>query len=165
MSRRPRNVTSASFGRRCAPPNKLGVRFHERSITLPIEPHLFSQNEAWLLFRLTEAPIRTEEDGDFNVFALMDVATGLILGMEFVEASASEPSELQSRRLLSGAEGSAGCRPKLVYIDSSQDLESFTASLSALRIEARPELDEHLAPLTLEAREGFLTHLAGGELQ
>ena len=132
---------------------------------MPIEPSNFSQNEAWLLFRLTEAPLRTERDGDFNVFALLDVATGLILGMEFVEASASEPSELQSRRLLSGAEGSAGCRPQLVYYDSERDLENFAASLSALSIEACPELEGHLAPLTREAREGFLAHLAGDESQ
>lgn len=37
-------------------------------------PKQFQVNEAWIVFKLNDAPIQTEADGDFNVFALMDAA-------------------------------------------------------------------------------------------
>ena len=58
-----------------------------------IEPSQFQVNEAWIAFKLYDAPISTEEDGDFNVLALMDVASCYILGTEFVSTGSAEPSE------------------------------------------------------------------------
>ncbi|MCG6965656.1 MAG: hypothetical protein LJE59_04045 [Chromatiaceae bacterium] len=57
---------------------------------MPINPDEYERNEAWLLFRLNDAPVRTEADGDFNGIAVTDAGTGLILGMEFVAAVAAE---------------------------------------------------------------------------
>ena len=65
---------------------------------MSIDPKEYSPNEAWLLFQLNDAPVRTEADGDFNVLAVMDVATGLILGIEFIGSLENEPSEFESRR-------------------------------------------------------------------
>ena len=129
---------------------------------MPIEPAHYAQNEAWLLFRLTETPVHTVEDGDFEVFALLDVATGLMLGMEFVEASAPEPSALQSRRLLGSAAEAAGRLPERIYLDADAGLEAFSAALAAMSIEACPESAAALAPLTQEARDGFRAHMGGG---
>ncbi len=58
-----------------------------------IEPSQFQVNEAWIAFKLNDAPTLTEEDGDFNVLALMDVASCYILGTEFVSTGLAEPSE------------------------------------------------------------------------
>jgi hypothetical protein len=53
-----------------------------------LHPEQFEVNEAWIAFQLNGAPIRTEDDGDFNFIALMDAASCFILGSEFIAASA-----------------------------------------------------------------------------
>ena len=58
------------------------VGFHEKGQALLIDPHEYDRNEAWLLFRLNDALVCTESDGDFSVMAIMDVGAGLILVME-----------------------------------------------------------------------------------
>jgi hypothetical protein len=67
-----------------------------------LDPSQFQVNEAWIAFKLNDAPVVTELDGDFNVLALMDAASCMILGSEFVCAGSSEPSQLESKRLLKG---------------------------------------------------------------
>lgn len=47
-------------------------------------PRTFQVNEAWIVFKLNEVPVTTEEDGGFNVIALMHAASSFILGTEFV---------------------------------------------------------------------------------
>lgn len=68
-----------------------------------LHPKQFEVNEAWIAFRLNNAPIRTERDGDFNCIALMDAASCFILGSEFIPAAAAEPTRAQFRRLLTNA--------------------------------------------------------------
>jgi hypothetical protein len=46
------------------------------------EPKQFEVNEAWIAFRLNNAPIRTERDGDFNCIALMDAASCFLLASD-----------------------------------------------------------------------------------
>lgn len=41
-------------------------------------------DEAWVIFRLSTAPIVTERDGDFHCIALMDLGSGALLGMQMV---------------------------------------------------------------------------------
>ncbi|MCG3196264.1 MAG: hypothetical protein GHCLOJNM_00737 [bacterium] len=50
-------------------------------------PRDYAVNEAWIVFRLNEASIRTEREGDFDVVCLMDAASCHILGNEFVALS------------------------------------------------------------------------------
>ena len=77
----------------------LGVRF-QKVHQMSIDPTEHAPNESWLLFQLNDFPVRTEQDGDFNVLAIMDVAMGIILGMEFMGLTEIEPSEFTSRKLL-----------------------------------------------------------------
>ncbi len=58
-------------------------------------PSQFQINEAWIAFKLNDAPVSTSADGDFNVLALMDAASCFILGTEFVRANSKEPSQLE----------------------------------------------------------------------
>ena len=64
------------------------------------ESSQFQVNETWIAFKLNDAPVSTDADGDFNILALMDAASCFILGMEFVHTDSSEPSQLESKRLL-----------------------------------------------------------------
>lgn len=49
-----------------------------------LHPNQFKVNEAWIVFRLNDAPLRTEQDGLFNCVCLMDAASCFILGNVFV---------------------------------------------------------------------------------
>jgi len=132
---------------------------------MPIDPHEYGQNEAWLLFRLNDAPVRTESDGDFNVMAIMDVGTGLILGMEFDGVLEEELSEFASRKLLASAESEAGGRPQRFFVDSEQKVAQLIAAASAMGLEVIPESASNLNPMTQEAREGFAAHVSGARRQ
>ncbi len=132
---------------------------------MSIDPREFAENEAWLLFQLNDAPVQTESDGNFNVLAIMDVATGLILGMEFVGVLAEEPSEFESRKLLASAESAAGIRPQRLLVDSQQNIDQLIRMASAMGFEVIPESESNLNPITQEARAGFAAHVSGARRQ
>ena len=132
---------------------------------LSIDPKEYEPNQAWLLFQLNDAPVRTEADGDFNALAIMDVATGLILGMELIGSSEDEPSEFASRKLLASAESEAGRRPQRLFIDSAVKMAQMAAVANALGLEVKAAPARILDPLTQEAREGFAAHVSGGRKQ
>jgi hypothetical protein len=141
------------------------VKFNKWEHALPINPQEYDRNEAWLLFRLNDAPVRTESDGDFNVMAIMDVGTGLILGMEFVGVLTEELSEFESRKLLASAESEAGGRPQRLLVDSEQKVAQLIGAASAMGLEVIPESGSNLNPVTQEAREGFAAHVSGAREQ
>lgn len=64
------------------------------------EPGQFEVNEAWIVFRLNDAPISTGADGDFNVVCLMDAGSCYMLGNEFVPAHLAGLSESSAERLV-----------------------------------------------------------------
>lgn len=132
---------------------------------MPIEPSDFSQNEAWLFFRLNEAPVMTEADGDFNAMAIMDVATGMIFGMELSQVSLPGLPEFLSRKLLADAEGQSGSRPQKLFIASEYDADDLAnvAKAMGIKVERVPARD--LSDITREAREGFAAHVSGGRVQ
>ena len=82
------------------------------------EPSQFQVNEAWITFKLNDAPVSTNADGDFNVLALMDAASCFILGTEFVSVASPEPSQLESKRLLETGQSHKQQYPKTIYIPS-----------------------------------------------
>ena len=132
---------------------------------LSIDPEEYAPNEAWLLFLLNDVPIRTEADGDFNALAIMDVATGLILGMELIGLSEDEPPEFASRKLLASAESEAGRMPSRLYVSAEHKMEQLCVVAKAIGLEVFPEAASELSPLTREAREGFAAHVSGGRKQ
>jgi hypothetical protein len=132
---------------------------------MSITSRQYFENEAWLLFQLNEEPVRTMSDGDFNVLAIMDVATGLIHGMEFLGTDAQEPNEFASKKLLNSSESEAGARPKIIFVDSSKRLGRFARAVSAMGIKMVPEERENLDPFTEEARAGFAAHAKRGSRQ
>lgn len=143
----------------------LNVKFKNEEDTLPVEPSDFDPNEAWLIFQLNEAPVMTEADGDFNVMAVMEVATKLIFGMELVQAIMPGLPEVQSRRLLAEAEGEAGTRPQKLFIASEYGADDLVKVAKEMEIDVVRVSVEELSDITLEAREGFAAHVGGGGVQ
>ena len=130
-----------------------------------LHPSEFQVNEAWIVFRLNEAPISTETDGDFNVIALMDAASCFILGAEFVSVTSSEPSEMEAKRLIKCGKSHKQQLPKTLYIPENQaaDILCTEAERNGIVVVRVPE--EQLLVFIGEAREGLKDHMGGGSVQ
>ena len=130
-----------------------------------LEPSQFQVNEAWIAFRLNDAPVSTDADGDFNVLALMDAASCYILGTEFIRADSSEPSQLESVRLLKGGQSHKQQYPKSLFIPTNQaaGILSTEAERHGIKVVRIP--GEQLLVFIGEARQGFQEHVGGSKVQ
>ena len=130
-----------------------------------LHPSEFQVNEAWIVFRLNEAPISTERDGDFNVLALMDAASCFILGAEFVPVTSSEASEMEVKRLIKSGISHKQQLPKTLYIPENlaADVLCTEAERNGIVVVRVPE--EQLLVFIGEAREGLKEHIGGGSVQ
>ncbi len=129
------------------------------------EPSQFQVNEAWIAFRLNDAPVTTESDGDFNVLALMDAASCYMLGTEFIRTGSSEPSQLESIRLLKGGQSHKQQYPKSLIIPTNLEagILSTEAERHGINVIRIPE--KQLLMFIGEARQGFQEHVSGGKVQ
>jgi hypothetical protein len=91
-----------------------------------LHPNQFQVNEAWTAFRLNDAPVRTESDGDFNLFALIDAASCFILSTTLVTLSASEPSKMDVRRLLRQGRAHKQQLPKTLFVPKGRPAKFLT---------------------------------------
>jgi len=130
-----------------------------------LHPNQFHLNEAWIVFKLNDAPISTESDGDFNFIALMDAASCFILSSAPVPASAAEPSKMEARRLLKEGRAHKQELPKTLFIPSNllTTLLVSEAERQGITIVRVPE--DQLLPFLSEAREGFKEHFGGASTQ
>ncbi|HQU15920.1 MAG: DUF6930 domain-containing protein [Gammaproteobacteria bacterium] len=129
---------------------------------MPIDPSSFDQNEAWILFRLNGAPIRTEADGDFNAMAIMEVTSGMIFGMELVPIAHKEISELQARKLLNSSANQAGGRPVSLFIATEEQAAQISTAAETMKIEVKRVAASDFSEITKEARDGFANHVSCG---
>ena len=130
-----------------------------------LHPNQFEVNEAWMVFKLNDAPIRTESDGDFNCVALMDAASCFILSTTFVAANEIELSKLEARRLLEKGQAHKQELPKTLFIPSDQpaDILAVEAERQGITVVRVPE--DQLLLFIAEARESFKEHLGGTRTQ
>lgn len=132
---------------------------------MPLEPSKFSPNEAWLLFRLNDAPVLTKSDGDFHAMAIMEIASGMILGMDLVPVTQGQLSELQARKLLSDSATQSGGRATCLYVASGQVLDHVSTAAATMGIAITRAPASELDEITREAREGFAVHVSKGRMQ
>lgn len=127
-----------------------------------LEPSQFKENEAWVAFQLNDNPVRTEQDGNFNCIALMDAASGFILGTAFVPAAEQEPPSLEIRRLFKSSLERSNCKPVTLFIPKGQFQSAFPAEARRHGIEVVHVRESELSAFTGEARRGFRAHFHGG---
>jgi hypothetical protein len=120
-----------------------------------LHPNQFEVNEAWILFRLNGAPIRTEQDGDFNCLALMDAASCFILGSEMVPVTAQEPTRAEFRRRLKHAHRHKQQLPKTLFIPLEDVADRAAQEATKQSIEVVRVSEAELLLFTGEARQGF----------
>lgn len=124
------------------------------------DPSQFQINETWIVFKLNDAPVSTNIDGDFDALALMDAASCFILGMVFVNVHATEPTQLESKRLLKAGYSHKQQYPQKIFIPTNQPatLLSTEAELQGIAVIRVPE--EELSVFTDEAGQGFQEHIS-----
>lgn len=113
------------------------------------------------MFKLNDAPIQTEADGDFNVIALMDAASGYILASEFVPVSSKEPSKLSARRLLDAGKSQVSGLPKTLLMSKNQAASLLSAEAARLGMDIVRVDEAQLSVFTGEARAGFKDRFGG----
>jgi hypothetical protein len=120
-----------------------------------LHPKQFEVNETWIAFRLNDAPIRTERDGDFNCIALMDAASCFILGSEFIPATAAEPTRTAFRRLLNDAKRHKQQLPRTLFVPREDLADRVALDATHQRIEVVRVPESELLIFIAEAREAF----------
>jgi hypothetical protein len=130
-----------------------------------LHPNQFTVNEAWLVFKLNETPIRTELEGDFNVIALMDAASCFILGNTFAPVGEAEPSKMAVRRLINEAKAHKRQLPKTLFIPNGQFLSVLPTEAERQGIGIVRVPEDQLLVFIGEARESFKEHFGGGSVQ
>jgi hypothetical protein len=129
-----------------------------------LHPNQFHVNEAWITFKLSDAPIRTDRDGDFNLIALMDASSCLILGSATIPASAPQPSKMEAKRLLK--QGQARMQmPKTLFIPSDQPADFLTVEAERQGITVVRVPEDQLLRFIGEAKMSFRERFGGGGTQ
>jgi hypothetical protein len=129
------------------------VRHHSGGAVL--HPNQFEVNEAWIAFRLNNAPVRTQQDGDFNCIALMDAASCYILGTQFVPVQDAEPSTLHSRELLIAGRAHKRQLPKTLFLAAEELADALAREARRQKVEVVRVAEMDLLPFIGEARSSF----------
>ena len=137
----------------------LSSRFKLRKGLSVLNPDQFDVNEAWLVFQLNDALIRTERDGSFNAVCLMDAASCFILATAMVPADHRGPSELETRRLLKTAWDHERQYPSTLFVPTGPFDEAFRAQADRDGISVVTVAESQLWAFTEEARRGFNEHV------
>lgn len=120
-----------------------------------LHPNQFTVNDAWIGFRLNDAALVTERDGDFDCLALMDAASCSIVGMEMYSARATGPSKAESRRLLQQGQGRAGTLPSKLFVAEGQIPDALCQEAARLTIDVVIVPEDELLVFIGDARGGF----------
>ena len=139
------------------------VRRHKGPLVL--HPNQFQINEAWVFFKLNDAPVVTEADGDFNIFGLMDAASCFILSSAPVPAIQSEPSKMEVKRLLKEAQAHKQQLPKKLFVSIDQPARLLTVEAERQGVAITHVPNAELQPFVGEAREGFKEQFGGRSMQ
>ena len=126
-----------------------------------LHPKQFEVNEAWIAFRLNNAPVQTECDGDFNCIALMDAASCFILGSELIPVASADLPRNPCHRLLEHAERHKQQLPKTLFVPGEEVAELITREATQLNIDVVEVSESELLIFIEEARQGFAEQFEG----
>lgn len=126
-----------------------------------LHPNQFQVNEAWIVFKLNDVPVRTERDGDFNFIAVMDAASCFILTSATVPVREAEPSMMEAKRLLKDSKAHKQQLPKTLFIPTGQPAVNLGAEAKHQGITVVTVPEDQLLLFIGEAREGFRERFGG----
>ena len=120
-----------------------------------LHPSQFKVNDAWIAFRLNDAPIQTAHDGAFNCLALMDAASCYILCSDLVPIQSLGLSHEDARRLLQQGRSHEQRMPKTLYVSTKHGSEELCLEAAQENIEVVMVPERDLLVFIGEARETF----------
>jgi hypothetical protein len=120
-----------------------------------LHPNHFEVNEAWIVFRVNDAPIRTDAEGECNAIALMDAASCFLLGLELIPVAALEPTQAQFSRMLQHAQHQKQQLPKTLFVAREDFADLVTREATARNIDVVRVPENQLLAFTSEPREAF----------
>jgi hypothetical protein len=130
-----------------------------------LHPTQFHVNEAWIAFKLNDAPVSTGADGDFNLVALMDAASCFIVGTALVPVGPSGPTEMEAKGLLDEAQSDNRSLPTTLFISDGHPARILAAEAQRQGITVVPVPDDQLVMFLAEARRSFRERFGGGRAQ
>jgi hypothetical protein len=128
-----------------------------------LSPSHFKVDEAWVLFRLNKSPVRSRDEGDFDVVTLMDAASGCELWRELLPLAARGSWDAQARRLLETAIRLNKKRlPKAILVTRGvlADFIRSEAVQHGIRVKSVPLYE--LRDITAERRHAFARKVEEG---
>jgi hypothetical protein len=120
-----------------------------------LHPNQFEVNEAWIAFKLNDAPIRTDMEGDFNLMALMDAASCFILGTSPVPVRVAEMTKMEARRLLKQGKAHKQQLPRTLFVPTTQPAQHLAFEAERIEITVVRIAEDQLLLFIGEAREAF----------
>ncbi len=126
-----------------------------------VTPNQFQVNEAWIAFKLNDAPISTQENGDFNIVALMDAASCFILGSELIPVASADLTRDPCHRLLENAERNKKQLPTTLFAPGGEVADLITREATQLNIDVVEVSESELLIFIGEARQGFSEQFEG----
>ncbi len=126
-----------------------------------LHPKQFDVNEAWIAFRLNNAPIQTEHEGDFNCIALMDAASCFILSSDLIPVASVDLLQDPCHRLLENAERNKQQLPTTLFVPGGEVADLITREATQLNIDVVQVSENELLIFTGEARLGFAEQFEG----
>jgi hypothetical protein len=130
-----------------------------------LHPKNYHVNETWIVFKLNDSPISTEEDGDFNCLVLMDAASCFIVSSAMIPTSETGPSQLESKRMLKQGKAHKNGLPKELIIPNEQHADFLASEAERLSITIVRLPESQLQVYTKEAREAFRDNFGGDRTQ
>ena len=120
-----------------------------------LHPNQFQVNEAWIAFRLNDAPIQTRDKGDLNCVVLMDAASCLILTSIFVSIKVGHPSNVEARQLLEDGYAHKQEMPRTLFISSKLPANNLALEAQSHEINIVRVPEQQLMVFIADAKEGF----------
>ena len=127
-----------------------------------LHPNQFRVNEAWIIFKLNDVPLRTAQDGSFDCVCLMDAASCFILANAFVAMNESEPSQIEVRQLFEAAWAHKQEFPIKLFVPVGQFQTHAAKEAEAQGIEVVRVPEGQLMPFIREAKESFKEYTKQG---
>ncbi len=127
-----------------------------------LQPNSFDVNETWVFFQLSNVPIRTQHDGDFDVYALMDAASGFILSMVFVKVRAPDMPLRDVKKILNDARAHKEALPVRLLMPVELTMTTFQEEAQRRGIKLQRVPSAALAELIEDAQEGYAEQFGDG---
>ncbi|MBT3144865.1 hypothetical protein [Neptunomonas phycophila] len=122
-----------------------------------IDHNDFRVNEAWVVFKLNEVPLLTQ-DGGMNMYALMDIGSGYIIG-HISSSESSVPDKKEVKKLFLKAWKEKSDWPyKLILEEDNIQMKAVKQFAKNNGISLQQSSASELGKITSDPKKAFANH-------